>query len=1047
MKKVILFLFVLCASIPISAQTIISGTVTSREDNSGLSGVSVSVKGTALGTATDGSGNFTVTIPGDKAVLTFKYLGFKDQEISVSGTTRNLKVAMGEDTQLLDEVVITSYGTAKKSTLTTAQIGVTAKQLNETVNTTIEQAIQGRAAGVYVTQNSGQPGGAISVNIRGVSSITGNTEPLYVIDGVQIQGNSVSSNGGGNPLAGLNPSDIADMQILQGPSAAALYGSRATNGVILITTKRGKSGDVRIDYSYQLTEQGPPDHLPMMDLQQYAAYNVDYAGTGSVPGQFLDPSLLGKGTDWQSVLFRTTPMYKHSASISGGSDKLNYYLSGEYMNQTGVAIGSGFNRYGVRLNVDNKAYSWLTIGLNLNYNQTEEDLGTGAQSVISDALQLTPQTPVTNLDGSWGGSDQVNGAGQWAPVNPIAMAKLKTNNDTQRKLVGGGNVRIDFLPGLFFTTEASTNIGFTNATQYSPKYNIDQWHQNPVNSLSTSANLSTWWMINERLQYSKTFNQHYVEAMVGHEASLWSYQNLQGSRTGFPVDNIFDLRMGDASTAQNSGGQGKGAMESWLGRIIYNYAERYLISAAVRRDGSSNFGVNNRWGTFPSASIGWRIAKEPWWDFKVMNEAKLRFELGTTGNNGSGGVYATMAPGTTPWGTGFLLDSYANPDLKWESTMSYNGGIDLGFLENRVQISADYFIRKTDNLLMTAPLPDYMGVNGTGKINPPQINFGSLKNTGWTLSITSTNIDTKRFVWSSNFNISAVRPVITKLNSNSAQAIRTANFSSNVMEVAQVGQAPWQFYGYVFEGYFKSVDEINNSAVPVDNTGKRYPADSDPSKGIWVGDVKFKDINGDGIIDTKDQTTIGNPWPKFSGGFTNTFTYRDFDLNVLLTYSYGNDILNWQQNLSARPYNFWTSQNMLAAVTDAAQVGTDANGNPYLVNPNAFIPRTGFGNDVNGNWNYLTNRWVEDGSYLRLKNVSLTYSFPKSLIMKQRFIKGIKLTVGAQNLLTWTKYKGFDPEVGAYVGPGTGSTNQVIGVDYNHYPLTRMYTFSVNVNL
>jgi len=1055
MKKLMLLWLMLGISVCVSAQTI-TGTVISATDDSALPGVSVSVKGTTSGTTTDENGNFSITIQSNKAVLEFTYIGFKTQAVTVTNTSKAIKVALVEDAQLLNEVVVTAYGTVKKANLTTAQVGVTSKQLNETVNTTIEQAIQGRAAGVYVTQDSGQPGGAISVTIRGVSSITGSTEPLYVIDGVQIQGNSASSTGGGNPLAGLNPTDIADMQILQGPSAAALYGSRATNGVVLITTKRGKAGDVKIDYSYQLTEQGPPKELPMMNLQQYAAFMNTYAG-GSVPAQFADPSLLGAGTDWQKVLFRTVPMYQNTLSVSGGTDKLNYYLSGEYMNQTGVAVGSGFSRYGVRLNVDNKANKWLTIGLNFNYNQTNENLslGSGAQNsayIINSALQMTPQVPVSNFDGTYGGSDLVNGAGQWAPVNPIAIAQLITNNNVQRKLLGGGNIQINILPGLFFKTEANTNLGFTNGTVFSPTYNIDQWHIQNVNSLTSTANLNTWWMLNELLQYSHNFGKHYLEVMASHEASLSTWRSLSGSRTGFPVQNIMDLNMGSTdvplNTPGNSGGHGSGAMESYLGRISYNYAERYLFTASVRADGSSNFGANNRWGTFPSASVGWRIAKEPWWSLKAMNEAKLRFELGTTGNQGSGGVYETMQAGNTPWGTGFLLNAFANPDLKWESTMSYNGGIDLGFLQNRVQIAADYYVRKTDNLLMTAPLPAYMGTTGTGNIGAPQINFGSLRNTGWSLSITSTNIDTKNFKWASNFNISAFRPIITKLNSNSAQAFRTLPGAGNVMQIAKVGQAPWQFWGYIQDGYYTSEDDINNSAVPVDNTGTRYPINVDESKGIYIGDVKYKDINGDGIIDTKDQTVIGNPWPKFTGGFTNTFTYKDFDLNVLLTYSYGNDILNYQQWLAAQPHNFWVSQNVLQAVTNYAQVGTDANGNAYLTNPNAFIPRLGMNGDVNGNWNRITNRWVEDGSYLRLKNVSLTYTIPKRIIAKQNFLKNVRLSISAQNLLTWTKYKGYDPEVGAFVGSGVyGVGNQTIGVDYNHYPLTPMYSFSINVNL
>jgi TonB-linked SusC/RagA family outer membrane protein len=549
--------------------------------------------------------------------------------------------------------------------------------------------------------------------------------------------------------------------------------------------------------------------------------------------------------------------------------------------------------------------------------------------------------------------------------------------------------------------------------------------------------------------------------MASHEAQEWTWKNIAASRSNFPA-NILDLNVGATTDASgvnsmtNSGGSGAGTMESYLGRINYNYAERYMLLGTIRTDGSSNFGINNRWGTFPSVSAAWRISKEPWYNIKFLNEAKLRFETGTTGNSGSGGVYATMTAGPTPFGgSGFLLNQYANPDLKWESTVSYNGGLNLGFFKNRIQLEADYYVRNTSNLLMQAPVPNYMGVSGTGAIRAPQINFGSIQNKGWAFTLNTTNIDTKEFTWTSNFNISGVRPVVTQLNTNSAQASRTVNGLNNVMQVCQIGKAPWLFYGYIQEGYFTSVADVENSARPVDNTGTPYPADVDASKGIWVGDIKYKDISGpdgkpDGKITTQDQTVIGNPWPKFFGGFTNTFSYKGLDLNILLTYSSGNSILNYQAFMATGPNNFWVGRNYLAGVTDYAQIGTDGDGNPYLVNPNAFVPRitTTGDKDVNGNYNRITTRWIEDGSYIRVKNISLSYSLPKTLLYKTKFITGLRLTFSAQNVLTFTKYTGFDPEVGTYVGSSVyGSGNQLIGVDYNHYPLSPIYTFSVNVNL
>ncbi|MDR2146075.1 MAG: SusC/RagA family TonB-linked outer membrane protein [Tannerella sp.] len=370
LKVFLLFVSILLEYGGLNAQGVkVTGAITDATSGETLPGVTVVLRGsTSTGTISDASGNYSITLPDNTgAVLQFSLLGFQTQSVAVQG--KNIvNVRLEQDVQSLSEVVVVAYGTAKKATLTTAQIGVSEKQIQETVNTTIEQAIQGRAAGVYITQNSGQPGGAISVNIRGVNSINGSNEPLYVIDGVQIKGASDASQGGNNPLSGLNPSDIADMQILQGPSASALYGSAATNGVILITTKRGREGDLKIDYGYLLTQQEPPKSLPVMNLQQYAQMQYEYKGDDNTPVQFLDPSLLGPGTDWQSELFKRSAMYKHSLSLGGGSEKLTYYLSGEYLNQDGVAEGSGFKRYGIRLNLDNKAYDWLTVGVNMSYN-------------------------------------------------------------------------------------------------------------------------------------------------------------------------------------------------------------------------------------------------------------------------------------------------------------------------------------------------------------------------------------------------------------------------------------------------------------------------------------------------------------------------------------------------------------------------------------------------------------------------------------------------------------------------------------------------------
>ena len=1024
----------------------VSGVVTDASDGSPLIGVSVQVKGTSKGTMTDVSGRYSITTsPGSKLVFTF--IGMEKQEISVKNKIIN--VALQTDSKMLGEVVAVGYGTAKRVDLTTAQTSVSAKEMDKTVNTTLEQALQGRAAGVYITQNSGQPGGGISVAIRGVSSLNGSTEPLYVIDGIQTPGEQVSygSTSSANPLSGLNPSDIADVQVLQGPSATALFGSRATNGVVLITTKRGKAGDSKITYNFSYSLQTPPERMDVMNLPQYAQMVNEFHSivSGTSPQEFADPSLLGNGTDWQKELFRNSAMTKHQISLSGGSDKTTYYFSTEYLNQDGVAVGSGFDRFGMRLNVDTKPRTWLKMGANTSFNQTFEKLSTSSEDIITNALQQTPQVPVRNLDGTYAGGDPINGASTYAPVNPIAIASLVTNNNTRRQFNGGANIDVDILPGLTFRTSLNGNINTQNSIYFSPLLKIGWYIHDPA-TMSDYNGVGTYYSLNELLQYVKQFGKHNIDLMVSHEVQESTYKGNGANETTFLTNDIIDLNAGDPTTATVSGGHNSWAMESYLGRLNYNYSEKYLISASVRSDGSSNFGPNNRWGTFPAISGAWRASKESWFNIPVINELKIRVETGTTGNQGGSGIYSPMATAPSQWGTGFLPSQYANPDLKWESTLTDNIGMNASFFNNRIQFEADYYHKVTDNLLMQAALPAYMGTRGNGAPAAPTVNLGSLQNDGWAFTLITTNINTKDFKWESNFNISGFKTKILKFNNNAATLDRTSWWMQNWTQRSSVGQAPWLFLGYKTDGIFQSVDEINKSAVPLDAKGNRLP--TDPGD-VWVGDVKYKDISGpngkpDGKIDSYDLTSIGNPWPKAFGGFTNTFTYKGLELSVLLTYSYGNDIYNYIKMVDSNPNEINIGRNLLASAENFAKLATDANANVYLTNPGTNLPRISYSN--NGNWTRFTDRWVEDGSYIKLKNISLAYNIPSKVISKINFIKSLRLMVSAQNLYTLTKYTGYDPEVGAYVGSNAASNNQAIGVDNGRYPLTAVYTFNVMVN-
>ena len=1035
---------VLFAFASFAQEKVITGKVTD-EKGTPLNKATVAVTGSGRSTTTDAQGNFTLSVPANARRLTVSYVSMQPFEVSIENST-NVSVQLTPTENKLNEVVVIGYGTARKANLTTAQTSVSSKEIEKTVNTTIEQALQGRAAGVYITQNSGQPGGGMSVTVRGISTLNFSTEPLYVIDGIQMPGGQISfgATSSSNALAGLNPNDIEDVQILQGPSATAIYGSRATNGVIIITTKRGKAGDPKLNYSFQYNIQGPPKRLDVMNLREYAQMRKEFheiAG-GVTPGEFLDPSLLGEGTDWQRELFRSAPMQKHSLSLSGGSNNSNYYMSGEYLNQKGVALGSGFRRYGFRVNLDNKPKERISLGANLSFNQTNEDLTTSQENIISNALTLTPQVPVKNLNGTWGGGDVTNGANQFAPVNPIAIASLTTNKNVRRQFMGGLNLGVNIIKGLTFRTSFNTNLGWSNWNYYQPTYAIG-WAINATATLQTGTGSNTYWNWNQLLEYSKAFGKHTVGAMVSHESQESTWKNLMGRRTGFLTNDILDLNAGDPTTGTNSGGSGTWGMESYLGRINYNYDDRYLFTATLRRDGSVNFGPERRWGTFPSASAAWRISQEEFFDVPLISELKLRVETGTTGNQGGGsGIYSPLATGATTWGTGFIPTTYTNPFLQWEDTRTDNVGINIGLLNNRISLEGDYYIKHTGDMIMTQLLPAYMGTSGVGSVRAPFVNTGDLTTKGWSFSLNSINIASTNFRWETNLNLSHFKSVIKRLNAADAFIERTSWWLNNWTQRSSVGFEPWLFRGYIQEGLFTSLDEISKSAVPVDNQGNRLPIDE--QNGLWVGDVKFKDVNGDDKIDVKDMTYIGNPWPKLFGGLTNSFAYRGFDLSILITGTYGNDIYNYMEAVNSNPNNINLSRNLFKNTTQYARVTTDESGNPILANPGTNVPRISYG--PNGNYARPTSRWVEDGSYIRLKNISLSYNLPTSLLSKQRVAKGIRASVGVQNLLTITGYSGFDPEVGAYVGRDASASNQAIGIDFGRYPLTRLYSFTLGVN-
>jgi TonB-dependent starch-binding outer membrane protein SusC len=1031
----------------LAQKQVVSGVVTDPSLGSPIHGVSVMVKDSLTLTTTDTEGRYSILVkPTD--VLIFSLSGYISVELPVGNNTR-LDVALEEDIQSLAElmdVVLVGYGELKRTDLSSAQVSLDAKQIDQTLNTTVEQALQGRAAGVYVVQNTGQPDGSVSVNIRGVNSVNGTNDPLYVIDGIQINsGGAFGSNGSVSPLAGLNPADIETIEVLQGPSATAIYGSRATNGVILITTRRGKQGDLSIRYGFQYGIQDTPKRLPVLNQQQYAQFTNELRTStgGTIPEEFQDLSLLGKGTDWQRELFATAPLVNHHLSISGGKEETQFYLSGDYFKQDGIISGAGFDRGSIRLNIDNQTRSWLKLNLNLNVNQTDDKLTAQNENVIVNTLAIAPNIAVRNLDGSWGGADNTNGSSvQYTPYNPVAIANLIQDKYKRRQLLAGVGAAVNITKSLTFKTSLNTNIGTASTTYFVPTFAVGQQSNNIASLTITEAN-TTYWSWNQLLQYDKSIDDHTLGVMVSHEAQYGLAKNVSSGRMGFITTNILDLNAGNGSESSNSSAQSDWAMESYFSRVNYTFKNKYIVQAAMRADGSSNFGRDHRWGLFPSGSVAWRISQESFMkSLAAVNELKLRAEVGVTGNQGNGGVYSELIPITTPWGTGFVTGQYGNHNLKWEQTTTYNVGFNLGLMQDHIHVEGDFYTKKTNNLIMKSQLPDYLGTNGTGSIASPTENISALENKGYSITVSTVNLDRNDFVWHTNFNISGFKTKVTRLYSESAIIDRTAWYMNSFTQRSLVGKAPWQFYGYQEEGLFQSVDEINASALPVNSDGKELTVGQ---YGVWVGDTKYKDVNQDGVIDERDRTYIGNPWPKFFFGLTNTFNYKGFDLSVLLTGSYGNDIYNYMRYANSGPNNVNLGMNVFDETMRYAQVSTDAQGNPYLLNPGTQQSR--LIGTLNGNNTRISSRFVEDGSYLRLKNVQVGYTLPSSVLSKQNLVKDIHITIGAQNLATLTGYKGYDPEVGSYVGKSMVAGNQLVGVDYGRYPLTPVYTFSIHVEL
>lgn len=884
-------LFLLCL-IPLWAfsQNITVKGVVKDATGESVIGASVVQKGTSNGIITDIDGNFTLNVPSNSTIV-ISFVGYKTQEIPVAGKTQ-INVTMKEDTEMLDEVVVVGYGQMKRSDLTGSVVSVNDQAIKKSVPTSIDQVLQGRAAGVQIQANSGTPGASTSIRIRGINSLNATNQPIFVIDGVVVD--SATDDENSNPLSSINPSDIVSMDVLKDASATAIYGSRASNGVIMITTKRGQAGEATVTYDGYAGWQEMPKQLDMLNLRQYAQHHNDRSALGLVEqsSSFVRPDLLGEGTNWQDELFSKAFMTSHNISVSGGNNKTTYAFSGGFLDQDGIALGSSFRRLSLRANIDTEIKSWLRGGVNFSFAESKQNVGTDNNTIMSALIQQ-PTVAVTSPDGSFDGPDDV-----WMPENPVGLASIRTNNNRKTNFRFNTYLEANLLKGLTFKTELSADWNFNNYYYYQPDYQFGIKTSDTRTSRWTKTN-TKYWSWRNILTYNNTFaEKHNINVMVGQEMSHSNWETQVGTATGFLSNTTPDLSAGDVTTSTTTGSRVVNSIASFFGRAFYSFDERYLLTATIRRDGSSKFAKGNKWGWFPAVALAWRASQESFLrNNAIINNLKLRAGWGATGNqNVSDYAYmALLSYKTTPWGTGVLTGNTANPDLTWETTHSYNVGIDLGLFQNRIEVIADVYYKKTKNLLLQLPLPAYLGSSGQGAASNPWGNVGSLENKGIELTVNTTNITNKDFQWTSNLVFSLNRNKVLELDTDNSSIEKSyqPSSASYIVTKTTVGQPIGQFWGYKVIGrfdeptdfYYKDADgNVKQVAIPEGNTIAK--------NSTWIGDYIYEDRNGDGVINNEDCTYIGNPEPKFTYGIGNTFSYKGFDLTIFFSGSYGNKALN-----------------------------------------------------------------------------------------------------------------------------------------------------------
>lgn len=974
----------------IFAQQITVQGVVKDQTGETVIGASVMEKGTTNGTITGIDGDFSLNMSSN-GTLVVSFVGYKTQEVQVKGQ-KQLQVVLSEDAEMLDEVVVIGYGTMKKSDLTGAVSSIGNKDIKDSPVSNLGQAIQGKISGVQIV-DAGKPGDNVSIKIRGLGSIN-NCDPLVVIDGVPTD----------LGLSSLNMADVERLDVLKDASATAIYGSRGANGVVMITTKRGTEGKGKLAVSANYSFQNATNVPSLLNAAQYAELSNDMmVNNGRNPNpEWANPSELGAGTDWMDELLRTGVMQNYTVSYSGGNEKSHYYVSGGFLDQSGIVKSVNYRRFTFQSNSDAQVLKWLKFSNNITFSADTKKSGSYN---IGDALKALPIYPVKNEDGSWSGPD---GNSEWygSTRNPIGPTELNKSQTDGYNFLANLTAELTFTKWLKFKSTFGYDAKFWFIDNFTPKYN---WKPTPTEETSRykSDNKSFTYLWDNYFLFDHTFaEKHRVGLMAGMSAQWNTNDYLNAQKNVFMFDNVHEMDNGEEMYAIG-GNETEWALLSYMARVNYSYEDRYLLTATIRRDGSSRFGKKHRWGTFPSVSVAWRASQEKWFPKNdYINDLKVRAGYGVTGSQASVGNYSYLASYNTsvyPFGissgnqTALVSSTLANPYIHWEEVAQTNIGFDASLFNSRVMFSFDAYLKETRDMLVKASIPITSGFEDT---TTTYTNAGKVRNQGIEMSLHTINL-TGELGWETNLTATYNKNKIKDLNSDVPYYINQIN-NSYVTMLAK--DYPINvFYGYVTDGIFQNQSEVNTHAV---------------QPGAEPGDIRFRDLNNDGVINDSDRTVIGNPNPSWLFSMNNSLSYKGFELSVFLQGIAGNKIYN---------ANNIDNTGMAAAYNQTTDVLKRWQGE----GTSNSMPRAVFG-DPNQNTR-VSDRFVENGSYLRLKNITLSYTFPKQWLQKAQ-IENARLSLSCENVATITGYSGFDPEVG------------INGIDQNRYPISRTFSLGLNFN-